>query len=224
MKLYALIPYVLQAIAWPIAVGIFNIRGKFTVIGKENLKNLKGTFVIASNHVGEVDPISQRAALGWFPKTPLFWVSRPRTHYTWKGWRKIVYGEWFFKSWGAYPAYKGKKDYATSLQHHIKILKDGLPVAIFPQGLKARDEGPQAPVHGGIAFLAYHTNVPIVPVLIEGTRGLNAWHLFFGKKNISLTIGEPIYVDDRLVEEQEHVYKRIARNVMDVVYDLSENS
>ena len=73
MKSYALLPFVLQAVAWPVAHFIFRITGSFTVEGYAHIKNLKGPFVFAANHVNDLDPVLTRALLPKESKfVPLF--------------------------------------------------------------------------------------------------------------------------------------------------------
>ncbi len=211
---YSGLPYILQAIAWPIAHTIFRLNGTFTVHGYENIKDLKGPIIFASNHYNEMDPVIQRAVIPMLSRpAPLFWVSRPRNHYTWKGWRSFLYGEWFFRAWGAYPAYKGSKDYKQSLQHHIKILNDGYSMGIFPQGMNEKEQGRGAKVHGGVAFLSHFTNTPVVPVTIQGTLGLDAHKLFIGRSDLEIHIGKPIYVSSDNYQEE-------AKKVVDSLYTV----
>jgi len=219
MKLYVIVPTVLQMVAWPITHLIFRINGKFVVHGRENLKKIKGPFVMASNHRNELDPVVQRATLSIL--TPLFWVARKRDEYAWSGWRKFVYGDWFFKSWGAWPAYKGHGDYEKSLRHHINILKDGNSVGVFPQGTMGVREGlndeemKELPARGGVCFLAHHTKTPILPVTITGLSGMNFHKLFFGKKKVDVYIHSPIFLSEDKVD-----YRKEAQKVMKVINSI----
>lgn len=201
MRFYAILPWILQALAWPIAHGVFRLSGNLTVVGYENIENLKGPVVFAANHVNDLDPVLTRAMIPMFSKfAPLFWVSRHRKFYDqhaeekFTGWRGFLYSDIFFYSWGAHPAYRGARDYSKSLKHHIKILEDGHSVVIFPRGGKEKYLGQSAPVHGGAAYLARHAGVPLVPVAIGNTLGINPHELFFGGRQLKVSIGKPISV------------------------------
>lgn len=224
MKPYAILPYLLQAFAWPFAHVIFRMNGTFTVHGREHLKDIKGPMVFAANHVNDLDPVVTRAILPFIGKgkqTPLFWVARFRKDYDaladepFEGWRGFLYSDWFFRVWGAYPAYRGTRDYGQSLRHHLRILKDGYSVCIFPQGGKAKLQGREAPVRGGAVFLAHEAGVPLIPIAIRGTRGIDFRTLFFKKTKIEVRILPPVQIPDGDVD-----YKGAAQKVMDSVYNV----
>lgn len=225
MKFYAVLPFVLQVVAWPIAHGIFRITGSFKVRGYENIKAIKGPVVFVANHVNDLDPVLTRAILPWFAK-PLFWVARFRKDYDtnseepFKGWRGFLYHDWFFRSWGAHPAYKGTGDYEKSLRHHLKLLADDYSVCIFPQGLKAKHLGRKAPVHGGAAFLASHTHIPMIPIAISGTEKLGPYELFFGGRNLTVSIGAPIKVPKAETEENPEFYRKYVAQAVNDIYAM----
>jgi len=220
MKLYAFLPFILQTIAWPIAHLILRINGKFIVHGKENLKGLKGPVIFAANHVNDLDPVITRAILPMFSiLAPVFWVALYRKDYDkhaeepFKGWRGLLYGDWFFRSWGAHPAIKGTGDYEQSLQNHIQLLKDKQTVCIFPQGGKAKYYGAEAPVRGGVAFLSHHSGAPIVPIAISGTKGMTPYRLFVQKTHVEVHILPPVIIGGDVVD-----YKEEAQKIMDSIY------
>lgn len=225
MKLYAVLPFVLQAIAWPIAHAIFRLSGSCTISGFENIRGITGPVVFAANHVNDIDPVLTRAMLPWFSK-PLFWVARFRKDYDahavepFEGWRGFLYSDWFFRSWGAYPAYKGTGDYEKSLRHHLALLQEGYRVCIFPQGGKAKYMGREAPVHGGAAYLAARAGVPLVPVAIAGTLHLGPRELFFGKRELKVTIGKPLSVPQASPEAPPEFYRLKTTEAVTNVYEM----
>lgn len=209
----------MQSLAWPIAHAILRLNGTFTVHGVENLKNIKGPAVIVSNHVNDLDPVFQRAVHP-FIAPPLFWVARHRQVYDehgmekFTGWRGLLYTDWFFRAWGAYPAYKGTGSYEQALTHHIRLIRDGNRVGIFPQGGKAKFLGEGAPAHGGAVFLAQHTKVPLVPIAIKGTRGVGPKKLLFERTDFEVFILPPMIVGPEVTE-----YKQVAQEVMRSVWE-----
>lgn len=187
------LPAFLQSFAWPFAHIIFRLFGKLQVSGKENLKSLKKGVIIAANHTHEMDPILMRAIFPMFSKhSPMYYVARQRRCYTWKGWRSFVYSETFFNAWGAYPAYKGSKDYKTSLRHFVDFGKENHTICIFPAGLHKSPPEDVTEVKGGLGYLAHVTGLPVVPVRIDGLVGVTWKDLFTYKIKIIITIGEPM--------------------------------
>jgi len=226
MKLYAILPFVLQCLAWPIAHGIFHITGSFTLKGYEHIKDVKGPVVFVANHVNDLDPVLTRAMLPWFSK-PLFWLARYRKYYNelpeeqrWKGWQSFLYGDWFFRSWGAHPAHAGMQDYAKSLEHIIKLVNDGYSVCIFPRGGKEKYLGSEAPIHGGAGFLASYTGASLVPVAISGTLKLGPKELFFGGRKLAITIGAPIQIPKTETQESPEFYRKYVTQAVDTIYQV----
>ncbi|MEK7613904.1 MAG: lysophospholipid acyltransferase family protein [Patescibacteria group bacterium] len=228
MKLYAIVPGLLQILAWPFTHAILRFNGTFTVHGGEHLKNIKGSAVIVSNHVNDLDPVFQRAVQPFLSK-PLFWVARHRKVYDehgmeqFTGWRGLLYNDWFFRSWGAYPAYKGTGNYQQALRHHINLLKDGFRVGIFPQGGKAKFLGEGAPAHGGAVFLAQYMKVPLIPIAIKGTHRVGPKKLFLEHTDFEVFILPPLIVGPE-VTEYKQVAQEVMRTVWEAVYQQSSTS
>jgi len=210
-------PAVLQMIAYPIAHAILRALCRLRIEGAANLRSVtKGTYILAANHAHDLDPVLLRAAMSWLG-TPLFFVARARQDYQWKGWRALVYGDAFFRAWGAYPARKGTKDYAESLQAFVPILQAGYPVAIFPAGMQRPPDYAVRRVRGGVGYLAATTGTPVFPVAIEGTQGLTFLGLLLRRHTITVHIGEPIPVEQKqcpAVEESREVAQRIWESVL----------
>jgi len=184
-----IIPLVLQTSAWYPTRFFFNYFLHFKVTGLENLKGIKGPVIFASNHVSELDPILVTASLD--PKThfiPLFYTSVKSYSHTSsiKGFRRFMYGGIFFKAWGAYPIYSGKKDYAYALQEHVKLLSEGNSVLIFPEG-RISKTGDLGEIHGGVAYLGETTKLPLILVSISGAHKITLRDFFKRKRTVSIT-------------------------------------
>ena len=228
MRPYAFTPSILQTIAWPFAHLIFNLSGSFTVTGYEKIAKLKGPIIFAANHVNDLDPVLTRAMLPMFGK-PLFWVARHKTFYQslpederFRGWQAIIYGDWFFRAWGACLVPKGTGDYKTSLRELTQRISDGYNVCVFPQGGAEKKLGRAAPIRGGVAFLAHHTGATVVPLAISGTHGLGPKELFSGKRRLSISVGDSLTIqgDPQSVPD---FYKNESQKIMDRVYALADN-
>lgn len=201
------------------------------ITGIENIKNVKGNMIIASNHLSELDPLLIVSVLPFFSrKLPLIYVSRQKNLYSgadWSKWKQIAYGGTFFKMIGAYPSYKGLNNYKLALPHHLEVIKKGGNVAIFPYGGIVRGiEKPKA--RGGVSFLAHETKLPIIPLKISGTETFTPQNLFSRKNKFTFTFGKPIYAKDIfknknriILDKNRNDYEAAAGIVMKRVEELS---
>ena len=225
-KVFYWLTKILQFLAWPLAQFAFRFFGKLEIKGKENLKNLPEGIIIASNHYYEMDPILLRIVLPWFGKhAPMYYVARRKNLYSWKGWRSYVYSDLFFNIWGAYPAYKGTKNYAVSLKTFVDIFNMKRTVTIFPEGGIdiPIDELDINKVRGGLGYLAHVTGAPVVPILIEGTLDASWGKLYRFKKKLRIHIGEPQYFEainpSPNVEKCKNTSKVIWESILDLKND-----
>ena len=209
----AIFPLVLQNLIWIPTQIILRFFGHFKVVGRENLRGLKGAVIFAGNHTSELDPILLPASFPWFSRFfPMFYVSREKTFYdTRKLLKHIFYGGLFFELWGAYETHVGLHNYEISLNPHIKILKGGHSLSIFPEGKKSFDGIPHEG-KGGVAFLSHITGAPIVPVAVSGAFKTRPRDFFSFKKHLTISFGKPIYSDELFAGkslDDPHDYKLI---------------
>ncbi|HTE49081.1 MAG TPA: lysophospholipid acyltransferase family protein [Candidatus Paceibacterota bacterium] len=189
MRFYAIPPWILQTIIWiPTRLSLKLFCG-LKVNGLENIIHLKKGIIFATNHTSELDPILIPASLPFLSRfMPMFYTSRERNYYKDNrfGWKKNIYGGNFFKAWGAHEVLVGQNNYELALKNHVQILKDEHSICIFPEGRK-NTTGGDIETKGGIGYLAYKTNSPIIPVAISGA---------IEKKNITIEFGRPLYPRD----------------------------
>ncbi|MEK7662468.1 MAG: lysophospholipid acyltransferase family protein [Patescibacteria group bacterium] len=212
------IPWFLQNFIWIPTNIILRLFGAFKVKNLGNIDGIKGSAIFVSNHASQLDPILLPAALPMFSRfLPMFYVSREKEFYDQNNiLKKIFYGGFFFKIWGAYQAYVGKRNFSFSLQNHLKIIKDGKSLFIFPEGKKSFD-GKIHEFFGGAAFLSRTTGVPIVPITINGAYQSNFGKFFSFKKKISIIFGKPIYPDELFDGKEKiipHDYKIAMNNIV----------
>ena len=83
---------------------------------------------------------------------------------------------------------------ALAIRRSVQVLRDGLALAVFPEGIRAGGE--VAWSRGGAAYLAMVTGAPVVPVAILGTRpvGGTASSLPKRRSRIEIVYGTPIDV------------------------------
>jgi len=194
MVFHALWPNVLQKAVWFPLRPLFKFFIRYRIEGIEHIKNLPSGAVFAANHTSEFDPILIPAAMPfWSPHIPFFYTSRRAEWYAHLGWyARILYGGLFFKIWGAYPVEAGTHDYAKALRTHATFLTEGHSVCIFPEGgIRSGTEPRRA--RGGVAYLAWRTGKPVVPVGIVGARGMSLLDIFFRRKSVIVHFGKPLY-------------------------------
>lgn len=202
---------------------VLTLFGRFRKYGKENLKGLSRGVIFAANHQSELDPILVPASLNPFSAVmPIFYVARERAFYKKSSFNKYFYGGRWFKLWGAYPAYTGKKDYAYSLQEHVKILNAGKSLLVFPEGEKMKN-GEVGNGKGGIAFLSHATGAPIVPLAMRGHFKMTGKDFFLRRRTILLNFGKPIYPMELFSQQSDPTpdeYKTAAQIVMGKIAEL----
>ncbi|PIP86783.1 hypothetical protein COV42_01080 [Candidatus Campbellbacteria bacterium CG11_big_fil_rev_8_21_14_0_20_44_21] len=221
-KYYFISPFILQTLIWIPCFVIFRVFTSIRIKGLGNLKGLKRGLIFAPNHTSELDPILVPASLPFFSRfMPMFYTSREKSFYVKSGWRQIIYGGLFFKAWGSYAVRTGKKDYKYALKNHIQIIRDKGSVCIFPEGKRTMD-GNLKKARGGIAFLSYRTNVPIVPIAIGGLYNLSLKSFLLRKHKFTLTFGKPIYSQDLMLNNESihSDFEEAAEKIMEEIARL----
>lgn len=216
---YYLIPLILQKIGRTIFLVLFKIFLRIEIKGdKEFLKSNK-PLILAANHTGELDPVIFSLILPFFSKFfPLYFVSNPQERYKSFGWRSVFYGGQFFNMLGAYQIFSGKKNYAYSLQNHIKLLTKKRTVCIFPEGKRTTD-GNILPARGGVGYLSWTTKTPVLPVSINTLYGLTLKDFFLRRKKITVFVGKPIMPEEIISNPNPKVkdFQNGAQMVMNII-------
>src|SRR5436190_23095401 len=169
---------VIAVLSWPVLYGLFRLR----VRGRENLPAGGGGYVLACNHVSNLDPwllglplwprrflrFMAKSELYWFPLGPL--ISRA----------------------GAFPVHRGRHDTAA-IETAVRLAREGNVIAMFPEGTR-RAKGLvkrfEARPRSGAARIALEAGVPLVPAAVRGTDHLRRF------APISVVYGAPVDIDD----------------------------
>ncbi len=218
MRLYFIIPLFLQKLIWIPTRFILIFFGRLEVRGLENLNGIRTNVIFASNHPSELDPFLIPTSLPfWSHFSPMFYATREKAFYNTVGWRRHFFGGLFIRLWGGYQVIAGLRDYKKALPHHIRIVRDGGNLCIFPEG--GRTAGGTHPAKGGVAYLAELTNRPIVPVGISGVHGMTVLDFFFRRRKIIVRFGEGIelkYLKSNKIPSvaEGNFYKEAASYVM----------
>jgi len=130
---------------------------RMEVTGAENIP-ATGPCILAPNHESVIDPFLLGAAterlIHYMAKRELFAV------------RPVA---WAMRGFGAFPVERGGGDHGAISQASA-LLEEGEVLGIFPQGT-SKLSGPRR-WHRGAAKLALASGAPLVPVRMQGTRGL----------------------------------------------------
>jgi 1-acyl-sn-glycerol-3-phosphate acyltransferase len=142
-------------VSWPFIRGLFRER----VQGLENLP--EGGFVLAPNHVSNLDPWPLGVPL--WPRRQLNWMAKSELY-------KPVIGTLI--TWGgAFPVRRGQGD-EEAIETAVERAKAGAIVVIFPEGTR-KEKGlikrHEARPRTGAARVALRAGVPLVPAAIGGT-------------------------------------------------------
>lgn len=151
------------------------LRPKVKFVNKKAYKKLKGAFLMSCNHRSLWDPIILCTA---FPPKRLYFVAQEELFSTKKK-------AWLFSQCNCIKIDRQNVDMET-FRTIGKVLKNDLPVCIFPEGRVEEKEG--ASFKGGGAMIALTNNVPVLPVWLGMRKSiLHRYRVY---------VGEPIYPDD----------------------------
>lgn len=223
IRWYSISPRIFQTLTWLVMRPLLKAFCSFEVRGLEHVSGLKQA-VFALNHANELDPIIIATALPWRnPFGPLFFVTSPMKYFNEKrfGIRRHFYKGWIFKALGAYPLVEGQHNYIRSLAIHDSIVRDGMSIAIFPEGRLSKT-GELGEVHGGGAFIAHANTVRLIPVILHDTFQISLWRILRRKHIITVEFGTPCDVNalmrDGSMHGVEHPYTVLMDRVMKDAY------
>ena len=176
-----------------------------TIYGYEHIP-LNGGFILASNHLSNLDPvvmgISAGRRINFMAKIELF--------------RKQPLG-FLLTKLGAFPVKRGEADFGA-LKEAVKRLNKGKPVLMFIEGARrAGDALPKA--QPGVGFLAVKAKVPVIPVYVDGTQNvMPPRHKFLVRNPVTIRFDPPVNVDPLAP------YQTIADGILRGIYCLKNIS
>jgi len=164
-------------------------RVKMKVEGLENLTG-KGPYIFMSNHQGSYDIFALLAHLPfqfrWLVKRELF---------------SIPFFGWVMTAAGYISIDReGTRQTVEAMNEAAKRIRDGMSVAIFPEGSRSPD-GTIQPFKKGGFTLAIKSKVPIVPIAIKGSREI------MPKDRLTVIPGEIWIRVDHPIETQNYSMK-----------------
>jgi 1-acyl-sn-glycerol-3-phosphate acyltransferase len=180
-----------QLIYWRIGYIFFpkilKFTNKFTFSGYENVKGLKGPFMVICNHNDSLDPFYAGTALSCGTRRKMIhvsWVSKLGNMYT-PVMKSIV------KYFGTIALGPGRKMDATTRRDIEQVIAHKQGIGFFPEGGRSKDRSEIRQFHAGAARLCIEYKLPYVPVCLTGKR-------FFFKGRSTARIGKPVYLNPYL--------------------------
>ncbi|BBY09091.1 lysophospholipid acyltransferase family protein [Mycobacterium noviomagense] len=162
------------------------------LLGRPKVEGLEyvprtGPAILASNHLAVADsfylPLVVRRRITFLAKREYF------TGTGLKGW----FLRWFYSTTGQVPIDRSSGDAAqAALETAERLLKEGKLLGMYPEGTRSPD-GRLYKGKTGLARLALHTGVPVIPVAMIGTDKVNPpgskmWR--FGR--VTVRFGKPM--------------------------------
>ena len=178
--------------------------------GAERLPRTGG-FILASNHVSYVDPLTLWLYVLNAGRVPTFLAKsslfeKPLIKHVFIGAKQI-------------PVHRGTTDAANALTEAVEAVKAGECVLIYPEGSATRDPDcwPMK-ARTGVARLALATGAPVIPVAQWGPQRLWRYKQKFPKpfppKKVSILAGPPV---DLSAYAGRPVNAEVLREVTDLV-------
>ncbi|WP_319446307.1 MULTISPECIES: lysophospholipid acyltransferase family protein [unclassified Mycobacterium] len=165
---------------------LLNLLGRPKVEGLEYVPD-SGPVILASNHLAVADsfykPLVVRRRITFLAKSEYF------TGTGIKGW----FQRWFYTAAGQVPIDRTDADSAlAALNTAARILSEGKVLGMYPEGTRSPD-GRLYKGKTGLARVALQTGVPVIPVAMIGTDGVNPpgskmWR--FGR--VTVKFGKPM--------------------------------
>ncbi len=181
--------------------GVIHSQVSVTVEGEENVAGLSGPFILISNHSSHLDAPVLISSLPYSLTKNIATAVAADYFYSQK-WRSTLTSVFF----NSYPVERdgrrtggsrGGKPKRAGLS--ISLLRQDIPLLIFPEGTRSRD-GKMAKFKPGVAALARALRVPVVPVALIGAHEAmpvgRSWPKP-GRPPVRLLIGEPVQVQPR---------------------------
>lgn len=193
------------------------LRGIFRpwVVGEENIPD-SGAVIMAGNHLSFIDsvftPLLIRRRLSFLAKNDYF------TRRGVKGW----FTKEFMLSTGQLPIDRsGGKASEASLNTGLRVLAAGQVLGIYPEGTRSPD-GKLYRGRTGIARMILEAKVPVVPVVMVGTREMMPIGARLPKiRRIGMVVGKPIdFSRFEGMEGDRFVLRSITDEIMYTLRDL----
>lgn len=197
-----------------VAAGFMKTVLKVKVEGRSNVKALKEPFIVVANHSSHLDAPVLTSCLPYNLSRNMATAAAADYFYQ-KKWRGALTSV-FFNTYPVERENKGKRGGKRSKYAGISVslLRQDVPLLIFPEGSRSRD-GSMGDFKPGAAALARALRIPVVPVALVGCHDampVGAGFPKTGRPPVTILIGKPVRVraGERLDEFNERIRNRVA--------------
>lgn len=179
-----------------ITITFIKIFFPYRFINKENVPNKP--CVIVANHLSNADAF----IIGKLFKGKMYVLAKKESF-------KHKPIAWFLKTLGAIPIDRDKPDPSAMLSC-FRLLKEGYPVLIFPEGTRNKTGADLLPFKSGASLFAIKAKVEVLPVFIDRkSRFLRINHIKVGKPfDFSQFYGQKLN-DEILIEADRIIKERL---------------
>jgi 1-acyl-sn-glycerol-3-phosphate acyltransferase len=172
------------------------------VYGSQNIPKTGGVLLLA-NHQSYLDPV----LLGVKLDRPISYMAKSELF------EGGAFFKWLITSLHAFPVRQGRGD-VGAIKESINRLHEGHVLNIYPEGSRTLD-GEIGPIQSGVALVVRRADVPIVPVVIDGS--FQAWRKgskMFRKHPIRVMFGPPLKIEGLKSQELVALIDRTLRDML----------
>lgn len=194
---------------------------KTKVEGKENVADLSGAFIVVGNHSSHLDAPMVFSLLPDNVTENLATGAAADYFYRRKAISKLT--SLFFNTYPVERPGKKTKKPGAAVGMTGRLLRDGIPIMLFPEGTRSRD-GQLGTFKPGAAALAIKFNVPVLPLAMKGGGEAMPVGSSFPKLNhpeVAMYIGQPMYAREN--ESAEEFTQRIRAQIQAMLTQESAN-
>ena len=177
----------------------------YRIAGAENIP-AGGAAILACNHQSLADPPFVAVAVSG--RQVQFMAKKELKKLPVLGW--IISGTRCV--WVDRKAHNGK-----ALQGAFDVLEQNGLLGIFPEGTRSKT-GKLLPAHSGVASLALHTGVPVIPAAVFNTLDVLQTKWIWGHEPLGVRIGKPICFD----KDENASRERIREVKNEIMWHISQ--
>ncbi len=189
-----------QRITWVITYFCMHVFCRYSVAGRQNLKNISTPLLVVANHRSYWDAMILGLLFPFFSNKylPLGFIGDDK-----------LFSNPFFNLFltlnGVCPANRGK-GLDVSLRKFREIIKRGGVVTIFPYGRKIFDDDARPQSGRGAATLVQEfSDLTVLPVYLNTGNNVSVFDFLFNKPTMSVIIGAPYQVRDAFNKPIEEI-------------------
>lgn len=175
-------------IAAPILWIFGKIKYRIKVVGKKNLKKVKGGAILIGNHSNAADGVFASVFVA-FPKKNYFITNKDAV--------QVILGKYFTKALGALPLPDEPRGLVNLSNAVETLVKKGNYVTIYPEATIWPYYTKLRPLAPATFHYAIKSEVPVVPFAVT-YRYAKGKNYLKKKPRVNITILEPIYPDKNL--------------------------